>query len=118
MAHRLFSSQIHVDFDNSFTHQYAVPANPCAHDDSLSFLGTGFQQAWTSHFHSLGDAPVEAAVGRLVVVTEQSGQGAVRATGCGVFRHAIQGSKHTRADVKLVGAMGIEVDVRRYAFGD
>src|SRR5262245_7209435 len=114
----MFSSQIQVDFDDPFTHQYAAPANPCGHDDSLSFLGPGLQQAWTSHLHSLGDAPVETAVGRLVVVTEQPGQGAVRAAGSGVFRHAIQGSKHTRADVKLVGAMGIEVDVRRYAFGD
>src|SRR5262249_6574758 len=106
-----------VDLYDPFADQHARPSNPGGNDHSFSLLCASIENARTSHFDSLGNAPMEAAVRDRAVVAEQPGQGAVRAASRGVLWDPIERCKHPRSDIELVATLGIQVDIGRHTLG-
>src|SRR5262249_16026415 len=100
-----------VEVNEPLANQDACASNVRCLNDAVLLFRTSNQRTRSAHLDPLCDAPNKAAVRLSIVVSEQSGQRAISASGRWVFRNAAQWRKHASTNVKTVVGVCVQIHI-------
>src|SRR5438477_12197039 len=93
----LISLHVLVEIDRPLTHQDRRPTNPRSRNHAGFLLRASDESARTPHLYSLRDAPAKHSARHLLMLSEQTAQGAIRASSVRLLRHAAHRREPPRA---------------------
>src|SRR5207248_3536014 len=96
----LISLHVLVEIDRPLTHQDRRPTNPRSRHHAIFLFRASDKSTRAPHLHSLRDAPAKHSARHLLMVSEQTAQGAIRASSSRILRHAAQRREHPRANIE------------------
>src|SRR5438874_6981573 len=96
----LISLHVLVEIDRPLTHQNRRPTNPRSRNHPGFLLRASDESTWAPHLHALRNPPAKHSARHLLMVSEETAHGAIRASSSRILRHAAQRREHPSADIE------------------